>query len=436
MDVPERAAKTLRVGALLWIAATVASAQFAQYTSPGSLAADAKPRHELIEEGWREARWRSGSFRLDPRFVIRNVGYVDNVLADFEGEERLSDFHATFGAGLAAYWRIGSQLYATAFAAPEYAWWQDLDALRNFTFSGGAGLHAFFNRLSLSVEGRRLERERLLNAELEVPIRVTDESASATFELDVGSVLSLVTAASITDIRHGDEINDLLEGFDAGRLDRDVERLRAGIGFDVGRDFEIVLGVEELRTDFLIDPAGRSSSGTNPFVDLRYRGNRLRADLSAVSRKLEFSEPLDPATRPSATFDETTGLFRLAVNLGENTNLNFFGGRNLVYSALDDSVFFSEERVGASVQRELGTRLRLILLGETGETEFADLEGVADRRDDFSSVGGSLIYELGPVTELRLEIYDTRFDSNQPEFDRSATRIGIRLNRKRGIIPH
>jgi len=436
MFEPTRTARAVWIGSLILGAAAIAEAQFDQYTSPGSLANEVNPRRQRIEEGWEDAHWDFGNLRLDPRFEIRDLGYVDNVLSDFEGEEQVSDTRATVGAGLAAYWRAGNNLYATAFVAPQYNWWLDLDSLRGLSVSGGVGVHAFFNQLTFSIDGRTVEQEQPLNAEFEVPVEIKDESLGASLELDLSERLSLVVGASTTETRHGDEIDALVEGFEARSLDRDVDRLRAGIGLALGSLVEIVLGVEDLQTDFLVDPAGRSSSGTDPFVDLRFEGNRLSAAVSSVIRNLDFAAAADPALGDPASFEDTTGSLRIGIELSQNSTFYLYGGSTLVYSALEDSTYLSEERLGGKFQVDLRSRLRSQLIAEFGDNEYTGLQDELDRLDDFRTLGANLVFELGPSSALRFEVSETRYDSNQPEFDRSATRISIELVRGSGIIPY
>ena len=62
-------------------------------------------------------------------------------------------------------------------------------------------------------------------------MQVEEERVSASVEIDFFGPLALALSATNTDIRHSDDIEDFIVGYQVTVLDRDIERLRAGLSF-------------------------------------------------------------------------------------------------------------------------------------------------------------------------------------------------------------
>ncbi len=60
-----------------WLIAAAASAQFVQYTTPGTRLQPPETTQERLDEAMENARWRLGPFLLHPWLELRDVGYID-----------------------------------------------------------------------------------------------------------------------------------------------------------------------------------------------------------------------------------------------------------------------------------------------------------------------------------------------------------------------
>ncbi len=413
----------------LWLctalAAGAASAQTPQTVVPGALAIEAQPTRQRIEEGIEEARWRWGKLRVSPRLVLREVGYDDNVTSAPDEESRVSDFRATVGAGLVSYLPLGEDAAFSAFAGSEYYWWQDTEALRELTVSAGAGVFAYFNRLDIELETRRLESETRINSESDLPVNTLYEGIGLDLEVRPHRAVGLFLGASARSFEHEES---RLASLRLGALDRDEEILRGGVRVRSTRGHYLALGLERSDISFASDPAGRSSEGTSPLVGFGLDGDRARLDVELVFRDLEF---------PGADRDvleETTGLATAYVDLSPRLDLSFYGYRNLVYSAVALDAFFLERRFGAGLLRRLGRRTSVSGFVETGVAEFGTTAGPdSNRSDDLTAFGVSFALVLGQSSSLRAELTERTTDSDLSAFDRSSRSLGIAYTLARGL---
>ncbi len=418
-----RVAAALAAGVTLWLAAGGAGAQFTQYSPPGSLAERRTPTRELLENGYSTARWKLRRLRIDPRFALSDLGYHSNVFAGTE-ERSVSDFTATVSAGLDAYIRLGPKTIVAGFVRPQYVWWEELERLRELTESYGVGAFGYFNRMTVSLQARTLERQRQLSSEVEAPVVIRNQGATLALEVDLGARVGVFGSLSSASIRHEADVRDLLPGLRLEQLDRDETVAAVGISYDLGEHLEIGLGLERSDADFLRDPGGRSNSGTSPLLRIAFEGNRFDAVGTLVSRDLEFERGAG-----SERFDEVTGSLRAGLRLATRSTLSAYGGRSLVYSAFDEDGTFVQERYGLGLSWRLRVRGVVSIFAELGGDDFDSTAAGVAREDDFEAFGVRVRYPLTDRVTLELGASEVRNDSTLDEFDRDTTvlRSGIRL---------
>jgi hypothetical protein len=424
--------RPLTVGLLLLelAGASTISAQFTQYTVPGSLATRPATKAELVQKGADAAPWNLGPVRLDPRLSIRDLGYDGNVLASPETEEETSDVHVTVGAGLAAYMNLGPKVYLSGFAAPEYYWWNDLEELRELNLNYGLGVFAFFNRLRLGIDGTSTERQRPLSSEIDSPVQILDEGGTLEIELEAGATFSLFGATSTKRLRHSRSPGDGTDDLDLSLLDRDVDLAEVGLLMRSRGPLVAGIGIEYSDADLPNDPGGRSNSGTSPLLRLEVEGNRLEADARIVFRRLEFDN------EEFEDFEEITGNLLLSLDLGAATRLSLFSARNLVYGARDADTTVVEDRWGLSLTRTFTPRLDGTAFFELGSSDFDEVGGLTPaRRDDLDAWGLALRFDLSSLAVLSLQYSRIKYDSNLDEFDRSSTRWGVGIIFKEDLLP-
>ncbi len=421
-----------RIGAALATAAFLCSggaapAQQIDYVEPGSLAAPVTPTKQRLEEGSDKARWSIGRLRLQPQVWIRDLAYLDNVYADAEDEQQVSDFSLTLGVGLVSYLNLGPKVTLSGFVRPEYSWWQEQEDLRRFDSSFGLGLFGFFNRLTVSVDARRLEREELLSSELEVPVTKREERGRVALELEVRERLTLFASFTARSFEASGRAASRAGTPGLQFLERDEEVARAGARLSLGEHLRLGLGIERLEADFPVDPGSRSHSGSGPLLLVEFRGRRLDADLSVVRRSQEFV-----SGSSLEEFDRLTG----SLGIGHRADLRLYTGQALHYSGLEEESIFTGERYGLALNGEARTGLRLRAFVEIGEDDFEGfVRGGRERVDDYGAWGGGVALDLRRDLVLDLSLTRTLFDSTQPEFDRSATSLRAELSLGGDLLP-
>jgi hypothetical protein len=418
MRLPLRACLT---GLLCLCAWGTAWAQFDQYTTPGGPAGrpeDAKGRLAREVAG---ARYHLGPVRAAPWLGFRDVAYVRSLLAT--GGPAPADLTATVGGGVRLYLPTGPKVTWTAYALPEYAWWQKEGERRRFNTRFGAGFHGFWNRFTLEADGGRDEAQRILTPELPRLTHARQDHASFLAELTVTRKLSLFAAVSTAQqkslAKPGDPQAALFE-----ILDHREQLERAGVRWRPVTGWRFGLGVERSKASFLDRRPGepdRSNSGTAPVFEALYDHNRLLVNVDLAARSLTAARGSD-----FVRYDKVTGQAAVAYRTGAGPELFLYGHRGLIYSVLPQYPYLDEQRVGVSVHLRFGHRTGGSLYVEGGtDGATSSVPGVPDRKDDVSSFGGTFQVDLGHTAGIVLSGVRSRFRSNLPGGDRSFTSVGV-----------
>ena len=411
--------------------------QFPQYTPPGGSTESSLDPETAIEQALEDARWQLGPVRLAPWIGVSQLAYVDDVsggAADGGGagaDAAVSDFTATAGAGLTAYLPTGPDVYWLAEAIPQYIWWQDLTERRQAVGRYGAGVFAFFNRLTLRVRAGREEEQRVFSSEFPQPAVGRKERVAADAELRLTGKLGLYA--------HGEraEISDRTEGAEEeperapfAALDRDEERVRVGLRYRPVERVAIGLGVE--RTD-LSSAAGvardLSNEGTAPVFELAAEGNKvsLGVDLALLELEPVGASRFEP-------YDELAGSLHGSLALGARTRLEVYGSSFPVLSLAPDYSAYEDRRLGVALGGDFGTRTRIRLFADRGENRYRPIgPDVPDRADDVAAVGAELRFALTRSLAIEIRAESLEVDSDLEGNDREMTRVstGISLSTPR-----
>lgn len=422
-----RSRSTLALCALPLLAAAAARGQFVQYSDPGSLALEEKSRAEQAQEKAEQARWTLGKWRVAPDIALHDVAWVDNVYDSSDDAEGVSDVTGTLRAGLEGFLHLGPDVLFSLYGRPSYTYWQDQEDLRSSHVSFGAGLFGLHNRLTWEVVAERSEEQSFANDELRVPLDLERDQVSAGFEVVIRRPLSLFVRAQEAEARYPARTPEGGPEVDLTPLDRNESLLAAQLVYRPGDQLRIGAGVERSEVDFDNDLGGRSNRATSPLLTADVAGNRVQLELSAALRAVEFDNPELGDT------DEVTGRGRLAWRLGTRSVATVYGGRSLVYSALDDASYYTSGVVGGQLGWSSQPDQRGVLVALIAETAANRYEGapggLAGRADDITSYGVTFAVPYRRLLTFEIGLVESEIDSNLPEFDRSYTRIrtGLRL---------
>jgi hypothetical protein len=398
--------KTILLGLGLWLISTSASAQFDQYSSPGSFQETRESTEDLLDRSMKNARWRLGRVFLHPWIGLRDVSYSDQE----------ADITATVGAGIRGYLPLG-EFTLVMHVLPEYVWWKDQSERRQLNGRYGAGLFGNLGRTGVELSATRTDEARFFSRQLEERVNVREDFGKASIEVDVWGGLSLFARASLRRIQYLSQGNENLF-----HLEREEERFAFGVRFHLPRDLTIGLGVESSEADFIRDES-RSNSGTSPVLQIEYDAGSLSvsADLYRLDLESESGSGFVP-------YEETAGSFQLKWQSTGRLAIRLYGHSNLVYSSSERWVYYQDSTLGVGIRTRLTSQMSLYFYGEEGQDEYTSFEpsSFAVRDDDFTSFGGNFRVGWNRFT-LNLGVSRTDYDSTLPEFARSTTVISSSL---------
>ncbi len=409
--------RTAALSALALLAAVSASAQFVQYTPPGSLADEQIPTQERLKTAVEEARYHLGPFRVSPWVALKDVAYVDNVYGT--ASDPTSDVTATVGLGAQAYLPLGRSTTLGMYALPEYVWWRDLSNRRGWNGAVGAGVFSYFSRLTVEIQAGGSRTQQYASSEIETLVNLEDRRGSALVELRVLGKLSLFGRGSVDQWRYIER--GLASDFAAQLilLDRDEKRAGGGIRYHLTDTISLGLGAERYTAEFVHPENSRAASGTAPIAELSARTGHLSVDVNVAVLDLEPTAPSE-----FVPYRGTNGSFRVGVRPGGRFDFEYYGGRNLVYSIEPGVSYFLDERVGVAAGSKLGWRANGRVFWESGRDDYVPQAGAATARtDDFNAYGATVDVRVGRQTTLLLGVQKTEFTSSVAGFDRSVTQV-------------
>jgi len=415
--------------ALVVLVPAGAHGQFTQYTQPGgSSVGDAGVSQGQLDQAIDQAHWQLGPVRMQPWIGLRNLAWNANPTGASEAENPEGDISATAGAGLQAYLPTGPAVVWSAHALPEYVWFADDETRRRLNGRYGAGVFGFFNRLTLQGTVTRTEALEILSAEAPEQANARRDAVAVGGEVELGFSTSVFAGASTARVENQLNPEERETGPPLHLLDRDEERLRAGVRYHPRERWSFAVGMEWTETDLASEERDLSSSGEAPTVEVTYRGSKFSLSTQAAFYTLE---PEGDSVFPET--ETTTYGAELAVE-GNRLSPVLYGRRALSLAISEGYSHFETEVVGLRTGVRVGYRTRLEVFAETGQSDFTVLEPeVPGREDDVFSFGGRFGLRLGPSLNLEVGGYRTEFDSNLPGEDRTVTVFSTGLNLSFGI---
>ncbi|HEY0783138.1 MAG TPA: hypothetical protein VGE98_11830 [Thermoanaerobaculia bacterium] len=395
-----------------------------EYTPPGGPSGRPVPQKQGLETAYENARFRFGPLRVDPRFSLQDVSYIDNVYGT--ETQTKSDFTATIGAGLRAYLRTGRKVIWNAHYLPKYVWWKDLTDRRRFNNRFGLGVAAYGNRFTLEAQAERDEEQHIVTAEVLQPASLRQDHGALNVDAQLATSLSAVVGVSLTEYT---SLTDILPtagipiGTSLRLLDRRESVERAGLRYTPESDLAISLLGEHTDTRFGRGALNRSNSGISPVLEFKLDRKRtfVRADVAARSLDSDRGGQF-------VSFHQATGSADVGLGVGGRLELWFYGNRNLAYSLLPAYSYLTDERVGVAPRLKLGWRTYFRVYAETGDQHyFVFTPGTPKRTDDYTAYGAVLHMDFASAAAFELKGGHTSYTSNLKGFDRSFDSFTVGL---------
>ncbi len=398
--------------------------QFSEYTQPGTVSTDRETvERETLDAAIEQARWHLGPVRIEPWAGIRDLSWNDDFGGGGDGEESDGDVTASAGAGLRSYLPVGPDVVVSAHALPEYSWWADQEDLRRVNGRYGAGVFGFFNRLSLQATARRTEQLAILSYEVPEQGNTRQDELALGAEVELGFSTSVFSEVGTRRVRYQLEEAERRDGAPFRLLDRDEDRVRAGVRYRPRDRWSFAVGMEWTEADFANEERDLSSSGEAPLVEVLYDGPRFAASAHAECRRLE---PLDESSAFPESETTTAGL-QLSLK-GNRLTPSFYARRSLALAVTPGYSDITQDVVGLSTSLRLGHRTELRVFGETGTGDYRPISAeTPEREDELTSYGGEIGLRLGRSLNFTVGGYRVDLDSDLPGLDRSITRFGTGL---------
>ncbi len=394
--------------------------QFAQYTQPGTPTPGGNNvTREDLAEAVANARWHLGGLRVDPWAALRNVSWVKNPAGQPDSASGAdSDVNAVGGAGLRAYLPTGPDVTWAAYALPEYVWWDKQTDRNRLNGRYGAGVFAYFNRLSFQASGTLAEQLGIITSEFPELANSRRAEGSVGSTLKLGFSTGLFAEVSTAKTENLLDKTERESGPQLQLLNRDERRLRTGLTYEPRPRWQLRAGVEWTEAKFDADSRDLSNTGTAPLFGIRYQGPKVTASVEAQRRKLEAADGSE-----FVDTDVTTYSGELLAK-GTRLSVSVYGRRTLSFALADDYTHFQTDLVGVTASADLGRRTTFQVFAETGQEDFEPARpGVPSRQDDVNSYGGELTMTLWRSARLHLGGSESTFDSNLPGLDRTLTTV-------------
>ena len=376
------------------------------------------PLREQVEREVEQSRWQLGPIRVQPRFMIRDFGYNDNVTG--AAVNKVSDWTATAAGGVHWVIPMGSKLYLRGDAMPEYTWYRELTDRR---FTGGTyngSFLALFNRMSLEATGSTTRRISNVSSEVEAPAETRIDGVNGDFEVEVLPKVSLFANGQTQRHRYQAFAGSEAELGRVAELDRDDMAARGGVRWMPYDFFDIRLAAETTESEFVLTPLQRDNKGSALLVGVHYDRPQTFANISVGRRK---GEPANGSAFPA--YETTTGSYFLSHSLTAPFEVQAYGHRRVTYGLSIGTPYFLETRNGIAAIVRIGNRASLRGFGEIGSNDYslAKVANLSKRTDDVATIGGGVAIRIYRNIALSVAVSESDYTSTLPEFDRSITKV-------------
>ncbi|HSS52458.1 MAG TPA: hypothetical protein VLX28_26235 [Thermoanaerobaculia bacterium] len=368
------------------------------------------------------ARYQLGPLRVAPWAALHDVAYVRSLLTS--GQQLPADITATAGAGLRAYLRNGAKVTWTAALLPEYVWWRKQADRRQLDGRYELGFHGFFNHLTVEATAGRRQQLGIITPELPVLANARQDGVELAAELTLTPALFTFASGTVNDQTVLVDATGDPRLVSLHLLDRRERVAQGGLRWQPRQDLWVALGIESSRVDFARTALPRSNGGTSPLLRFHYRGPVLGFEGELASRSLSARQGSD-----FVPYHKTTGNASLQVGSGRTFAATLYGSRNLIYALSAGNAYLQDDRLGLSFQGALGRRVGAHIFGETGTDDYtAFAAGVPHRRDDVSSVGGNLSFNLGHNVVVGFQALRSRYVPNLTGSSVTYTSAGMTIS--------
>ncbi len=380
---------------------------------PDVLAAGPSPDPDLSIENTH----RAGPFHVRPFIRLKDVGYDDNVR--FDSPERDGDTTATAGAGLRSVmlWRDRGGLHLSQ--EFDYVAFGENSDLNHWNGALRARGIFLLKRVALSLEDRFDSRRERPNTEIDRRLRLENNVIAASARTLGTGRLAIEAAARHEAIDYSSDAPG--SEFEIRRLRRDVNAFRLAADVRILPKTTLTIEGDAERIDFIDDAEGRDSRTVSFIPGLRFDPSASVQGFFRLGVK-----SLEARDRPADDVDATVGEAALSLRLGGRARVKGTFSRDLVFSTLQENLYYISSVWSASYEHFLTRRLQGEIRYGRGLNDYpnevsrggpAPFQG--SREDRFTRYGLQIRYRISD--QIALVVAGSRLvrDSTDDFFDRT-----------------
>lgn len=378
------------------------------------------PRSEQLRRQLEASRYHLGPFRIQPRFMVRDLGYNDNVFGS--SDDKVSDWTATAIGGVHWMLPVGPKMYVVGDALPEYTYYQKLSDRRFFGGTYNASVILPLSRMSVEANGSTSKSLAIVSSEIEAPAVRKLDHGHLESEIEVVQRFSIFASGAAE--KHRYEVDTASTGALARvrELDRDETAVRGGFRYKPLSFFDVSVAAEHTTGEFIVNPLVRDNVSDAVLLGLHYDRPRVLFNVTAGNRK---GKPRNLSTFPE--YSTTTGAWYLRYSLGAPIDLEGYGHRRVTYGLETTNPYFFDTRNGAAVSARIGYRVSVRAFGEVGDNDYPLIVQprvpTVKRKDQVATIGGGLSVRLYRNSSFTVVVSQSEFDSNIDANDRSVIRV-------------
>ena len=360
---------------------------------------------------------RAGPFRIRALFRLSDVGYDDNVR--FESQQREGDTTASAGAGLRSVLLWGKRGGLNLVQEADYVAFAkntDLNHLNGALKARGIFL---FKHAALSLGDRYDSLEERPNTEVDQRLRRKNNTITASARTLSDGRLAL--QATLRHEKIGYSSDEPGSEASIARLGRDVDALTLGAEVKILPKTTLTIeGVAE-EIDFVDDSEGRDSTTRSIIPGLQFDPSASIQGFVKIGVK-----SLEAEDRPQDDTDVTVGEVALSFRMGGATRFKGTYSRDLVFSTLQENLYYEDTSWTAACERYLSRRLRAEIRYGRGLNEYPKrvTRGGTDpfdgfREDDFTRYGLTIGYKINAQLGIVVAASRVERDATDDFYDRS-----------------
>ena len=383
-------------------------------------AARVEPAAASVQADLEQDRYHLGPVRLFPFLEVSDAGYNNNIFGT--ADHKVADWTGNASAGARLLLPIGSKIYLRGTAAPEYIWYAHHPEGRTWGGDYGGELLGLFNHLRIDAGARDTKTASLLNAETLRNVLSRTRTGRAAAEIDVAGPLSVFGEGEGS--RYRFEANPVppqpLE--DPALLDRNEEKIRAGLRLHEGETLSFSGSAEKTRAEFS-DPAQGGDNRTIAYL----LGVLLDKPRFFVNVSGGYREAKAIHGSRFTDFRTATGSYFLSWLARSDVEIFADGYRGAQYSVTVENPYYLATVNGGGVNFQASSRLALRVYGDYDENRYpvpVVVDGATYRRlDTIASFGGGFRILAGRRVSVGVYGTEYRFDSNVPGVRRNVFRL-------------